>query len=94
MSVTTIKNKLQQAQQIKAQIRTVAATKDIDFPEDAPFAQYPAYIATIKGHLEEKAFSHLVHVLTSFRKRFSPLPYTLIIHLFRVLVNRKSKNKS
>lgn len=57
MSVTTIKNKLQQAQQIKAQIRTVAATKDIDFPEDAPFAQYPAYIATIKGHLEEKAFT-------------------------------------
>ena len=57
MSVTTIKNKLQQAQQIKAQIRTVAATKDIDFPEDTPFAQYPAYIATIKGHLEEKEFT-------------------------------------
>ena len=57
MAITSIQAKLAEANTIKNQIRTIAATKDIEFPADAPFADYPTYIGNIKGHLEEKTFT-------------------------------------
>ena len=57
MAVTTIKEKLEEAARIKNQIRTAAATKDVDFPENTPFADYPGMIASIPGHLQVKTIT-------------------------------------
>ena len=57
MAVTTINEKLEEAVRIKKQIQAAAATKDVDFPEETPFANYPKIIAKIPGHLQEKTIT-------------------------------------
>lgn len=41
--------------------------------------------------LIELCCGHCIQVLTSFRKRFSPLPYIHIVHHFDLLVNHFDK---
>lgn len=57
MAVTTIKEKLEEAVRIKNQIREAAVTKDVDFPENTPFADFPGIIANIPGHLQVKTIT-------------------------------------
>lgn len=57
MAVTTINEKLEEAVRIKKQIQAAASTKDVDFPEDTPFADYPRIIAKIPGHLQKKTIT-------------------------------------
>ena len=54
MAIDVVAAKLEQANEIKKQIRAAANTQDVSIPEDAPFADYPGYIAAIPGHLQEK----------------------------------------
>lgn len=53
MAIDVVAAKLQQANEIKESIRQAANTKDVEIPEDAPFADYPEYISNIPGHLQE-----------------------------------------
>ncbi len=57
MAIDVVAAKLEQANEIKKQIRAAANTQDVSIPEDAPFADYPGYIAAIPGHLQEKTLT-------------------------------------
>ena len=57
MAIDVVAAKLEQANEIKKQIRAAANTQDVSIPEDAPFADYPDYIAAIPGHLQEKTLT-------------------------------------
>jgi len=57
MAVDVVASKLEQANAIKKQIREAANTQDVFIPEDAPFADYPGYIADIPGHLQTKVLT-------------------------------------
>ena len=48
-----VSDKLEQAIQIKDQIRTAANAKNAAIPEDAPFADYPGYLNNLPDQLED-----------------------------------------
>lgn len=54
MAVDTIADALEKAITIKEQIRTAIISKEVDVPENTPFADYPAKVNAIKGVLQTK----------------------------------------
>lgn len=66
MASDVIAAKLQQANEIKKNIRIAANTKDVSIPDDAPFADYPGYIANIPGHLQTKTLTPTAEGVTAY----------------------------
>lgn len=57
MAVDNIADALQEAINIKGQIRTAIISKEVDVPEDTPFSQYPAKVNAIRGILQTKSIT-------------------------------------
>lgn len=54
MAINTINDALDEAIRIKGQIRAAIISKNIEVPENTPFADYPAKVNAIKGILQTK----------------------------------------
>ncbi len=52
MSVSTVTQKLDQANAIKGQIREAIMSQNIEVPENTPFSEYPALVESIPGRLQ------------------------------------------